>query len=82
MKSWTSGRRNAPQGAIDELGALYRAIEARAAAIMAGTASASTISLPAWSNDVRKTQGVPCAGAWGVVIAIVAARSDKPVSVY
>lgn len=89
IRSWSSGRRSAPQGAIDEMRALYRAIEDAAAKnlivigdLLADNEPPGRIELGlAKSNAEAKRLGLPCIGAHAAMLGLVAARLALPVSV-
>jgi len=83
IKSWSTGRRQAPAGAIAELRALYAQIERAAGEILATIAEhpdADIIELGLASDD-HEAQGLgwPCVGAQAAMLGIVAARSTGPV---
>jgi hypothetical protein len=83
VKSWCSGRRTAPESAIEELRSLYARIE-RAAAEGVRTIrrhrGASVVELGLASDDHEaQTLGWPCVGAHAAVLGIVAARSPRPI---
>lgn len=88
VASWSAGRRGTPAGAISELRALYRQIEAAAdravtgiKALPADTApDAIEIGLAADDHEAQRL-GWPCVGAHAAMLGIVAARLDLPVVV-
>lgn len=84
VKSWASGRNRAPDGVIAELRGLYRRIERAAAEVLALAAEQRPAELTlflARSDDEARERGWPCRAAQAASLAIVAARTDLPVSI-
>ena len=82
VRSWSSGRRNAPPGAIDELRALYAKIERAASELVdiAKKIEAEAIEISLSSDDHEaQSLGWPCAGAHEAAIGIAAARLSRDV---
>lgn len=84
VKSWSSGRNPVPEGAIDELRALYAKIERAAEEGLAQIAKmnpeAADLGL-AKSDAEAKRLGFPCIGAHGAALGIIAAKAGIPVSI-
>jgi hypothetical protein len=88
VKSWSSGRREAPPGAIDELRGLYAHIERAAAEGLAmirrprpGTLP-QLVELGLASDDAEaRALGWPCIGAHAAVLGLVAARATLPIEI-
>jgi hypothetical protein len=87
VASWSAGRRGAPAGAIAELRALYRQVEAAAARVLAAIdaveGDAPDMIELGLSADDHEAQalGWPCVGAHAAVLGIVAARTDRQVRI-
>src|SRR5258708_36259129 len=84
-EDWCSGtRRNAPQGAINELRGLYARIEAAVASAIAEIRQQKPEQIElglAKTDKEAKSLGLPCIGAHAALLAIVAARLDMPVAI-
>jgi hypothetical protein len=91
VKSWSSGRNNAPEWALDDLRLLWIDLERRAEmvvqqlyeAIKAQGAPPSTIEFgaPATDREAREELDLPFASVFDTFIAIVMTRTDIPVVV-
>jgi hypothetical protein len=83
VKSWCTGRNNAPQAAVDQLRDLYgRLVETAGNAVEAIEAMAGDspveIGYPADDHEARAL-GMPCVGAWRAMAAMVVAEMHCPV---
>lgn len=77
IKSWSSGRRTAPDGAVAELRELYARIERAAAEAikLARKRRATELELGLASDDHEaRSIGWPCVGAQAAAFGLVAAR--------
>jgi hypothetical protein len=91
VKSWSSGRNNAPEWAIDDLRLLWLELERRAEmvvqqlyeAIKAQGSPPSTIEFgaPATDREAQEELDLPFASVFDTFIAIVMTRTDIPVVV-
>lgn len=83
IRSWSSGRRGAPDGAIMQLRALYAQIDraaGEAAKLARKQASGATVELGLASDDREaRSLGWPCVGAQAASLGIAAARLKKDV---
>jgi len=87
IRSWSSGRNRAPQGAIDELIDLINLQEqianstlSRIYALAAENGEPETTELGFPADDYEaQTLGWPCVGAWRAMAARVIAKSTHPV---
>jgi len=82
VKSWDTGRNNAPQDAVDQLKDLYGLlVEAAGNAvetIQLKTADEIEIAYPLSDADAQ-SKGLPCLGAWEAMTAMVIAELEQPV---
>ena len=83
IKSWVSGRRSAPPGALAELRALIAAQTRAAAEALAivrdGKPDEIELGYPANDHEARSL-GWPCVGAWAAMAARVIAETDARAS--
>ena len=86
IKSWSSGRRDAPPGTVDRLRALYAKIERAADALSALVAEQINASKPptmiefGLATDAEaRSLGWPCVGAQSAALGIAAARAIVPI---
>ena len=89
VKSWATGRNNAPAGAINELRTRHAQIERAAGEGIAqiailtdshGQPDAARLTLSNSDADAQ-TRGWPCVGAHAAVLGLIAARAAVPVEV-
>lgn len=90
VKSWSSGRNNAPESVIEELRALYEVIETAADSALAvieeqeaERGSPPEVIELGLSSDDHEAQslGFPCVGAHAASLGIVAATTEHPVKI-
>ncbi len=85
IKSWSSGRNGAPEGAIAELRGLYARIETAAGEALTTINHAppgAKIELGMAADDYEAQHlGWPCVGAHAAVLGLVAARTERLVRI-
>jgi hypothetical protein len=84
VKSWSAGRRGAPEGALAELRALHARIrlaadQSREMIRQTAAGVAIEVGYPADDHEARAL-GFPCVGAWRAMMARVVAEADRRIT--